>query len=300
MEHHGSRQIGGNLDDSVGSRPPALPRYRPNPLAVSLTRKGIGLVEVMVAMALTGLLAALLATILAGSAAQVRDRSERIAAEHSLRVAGNAVRAVLESAQAGGSDLALIAPSGFLARVTRGGGVLCQWTGSDLVVRRSPFWWNVVREPSGGRDSLLVGKLTEPGWIAVALRADPRSTPCPDGSPGLALAASLDPTGAGAIGPGSPVRFFEPVEVRLYTSSGSDWVGLRLVATGEAIQPLAGPLARTGWGFEYLTRDGGVTLVPGEVASVGFRIAAFIERGGRSDSVQGFVALREGGGEGGR
>jgi hypothetical protein len=63
----------------------------------------------MVATALTGFLAVLLATILAGSAAQVRERSERIAVEHSLRVAGNAVRAVLESSQAAGSDLVTIA-----------------------------------------------------------------------------------------------------------------------------------------------------------------------------------------------
>ncbi|HLB53678.1 MAG TPA: hypothetical protein VJK71_01050, partial [Gemmatimonadales bacterium] len=87
--------------------------------------------------------------------------------------------------------------------------------------------------------------------------------------------------------------FFEPVELRVYGSSGSDWVGLRLVATGESIQPLAGPIARAGWGFEYLARDGLPALAPEEVAAVGFRIATPVERG-LPASVSGFVALRGG------
>jgi len=250
-------------------------------------------VEVLVATVLTGVLTVLLATILARAAAVLRERSGRIAAEHSLRVAGAAVRALLESPQAAGSDLATISPGGFLARVVRGSGVVCEWAGSDLVVRHSPPWWRAVREPVRGRDSLLVGKLTDPGWITVPLRADPRSTRCPDGMPALALAAALDSLVPGTIGPGSPIRFFEPVELRVYGSSGSDWVGLRLVATGESIQPLAGPIARAGWGFEYLARDGLPALAPEEVAAVGFRIATPVERG-LPASVSGFVALRGG------
>ena len=87
------------------------------------------------------------------------------------------------------------------------------------------------------------------------------------------IAVPLDSATAGAVGVGSPVRWFEPVEIRIYLSSGSDWIGQRQVATGEVIQPLAGPLVRGG-SFDYLTRGGLPAGTPAVVGAVGYAIAA--------------------------
>jgi len=258
---------------------------------VPLTRKGYGLVELVVATAVTGVMASITASILTRSATHVRNRRARAAAEHVVRVASGAVRGLLQDGVSG-EDLAMATPTGFTVRVTRGTGVVCGWSASGVVVRQGLPWWKAVREPVAGRDTLLIGRLTEPGWHAVALRSDPTPTLCPDGAAGLALPAALNGVASDALGPGSPLRFFEPVELRIYSSSASDWIGVRLAATGEAIQPLAGPIARAGTGFEYFTADGRETALASEAAAVGFRIEAVVESAGAKDSARGFVGLR--------
>lgn len=259
---------------------------------MSLNRRGLGLVELVVATALTGVLAALTALILSRSAARFRERSDRVAREYALRVADHAVRTTLGSLTAGGSDLSAIGSGGFVARVMRGAGVLCEWAGSEIRVRSAAPWWTRVRDPVAGRDSLLIARLDQPEWVVSPLRSDPRSGRCPDGTPAVTLSVSLDTLPPQAIGSGSPIRFFEPVEVRIYGSSSFDWIGVRQVATGEFIQPLAGPLVRASTSFEYFNGAGGPALAAADVAAVAFRIAAASENGGIADSVKGFVALK--------
>lgn len=259
---------------------------------MSLNRRGLGLVELVVATALTGVLAGLTALILSRSAAQFREQSGRVAREYALRVADHAVRTTLGSLTGGGSDLAAIGSGGFVARVMRGASVLCEWAGSEIRVRSVAPWWTGVRDPVAGRDSLLIARLDQPEWVVSPLRSAPRAGRCPDGTPAVTLSVSLDTLPPQSIGSGSPIRFFEPVEVRIYGSSGYDWIGVRQVATGEFIQPLAGPLVRASTGFEYFNRAGGPALAAGEVAAVSFRIAAAPEQGGIPDSVRGLVALK--------
>ncbi len=131
-----------------------------------------------------------------------------------------------------------------------------------MAVARRGAWWSAVREPVAGRDSLALGTITGEHWILGAVQGGPVSASCPDGAPGIGLPVALDPAVLVNLGSGSPVRFFEPVELRGYSSSGSDWIGLRQVATGEAIQPLAGPLARPGLALEYFTTEGGSASQP--------------------------------------
>lgn len=271
---------------------------------MSLSRKGTSLLELVIALTLTGLLAALVWSILSTSAFRLRDRSERMAGEHALRVLAGATRAALESLgrdSSGGADLVSIGPRSLVSRALRGAGVLCAAAPDQIVLRQGAGWWSALRDPVPGRDSLLVAAVTgSPRWLAVALRAPPRPAACPDGTGGLALPVALDPPALDAIGPGSPVRVVEDVELRLYRSSGQ-WLGLRAVATGEAIQPLAGPLATQGLDLVYLSRWGSPTVVPAEVSAVILRLEGLTERAGglglahgvvvRPDSVRLFVAI---------
>jgi hypothetical protein len=273
---------------------------------MSLTRRGLGLLEMLIALSLTGLLALLAWTILERSAFRLRDRSERIAMEHSLRVASSVVRSLLEPLghdSTAGSDLALVAPDAFVARVVRASGVLCGAGPDTLLLRDGVPWWTEIRAPVPGRDSVLVGTVFgAERWAAAALSSVPRAGSCPDGTPAVLLPVGLAPLDLAAIGPGSPVRVFEPMELRAYSSGGAQWLGMRSLSSAGTIQPLAGPLLGTGVTFRYFARGGGAESIAGSVARVGVEISGITERAGgvgvarvaqaRTDSAVGAVLLR--------
>lgn len=271
-----------------------------------MTRRGFGLLEVMIALTLSGVVAVLTWSILQTASFRLRDRSERMGMEHALRVAAVATRAALEPLgqdSTAGADLALLAPDGFIARAVRGSGVLCDAGPATLTVRAAPDWWHAIRAPVAGRDSLLVGTIVEPArWVAINLANTPGSKACSDGMPGLVLGAALLPSDLAAIGPGSPIRVFEHIELRAYSSSGAAWLGQRNVGSGGSIQPLAGPFAGAAMTLSFFSRSGASAFLPSEVSSAGWKINGLTERMGgiglarvpwvRADSGGGSVQLR--------
>lgn len=222
---------------------------------MSLTRRGFTLVELLVAAVISGVLAVLTGGLVATSASRLRDRSERMALEQSLRVSLGAAVAMLEplGADSGaGPDLSQTAPGGFVARSSRATGVLCAAATDLLHVRAGAPWWRAVRGLVAGRDSLLIATLGGADrWIAAPLLGAPVAGTCPDGSAALVLPTAVSPARAEQIGSGSPLRVFEPVELRIYASGGASWIGLRQLQTGEAIQPLAGPFTGAGLNLGY-------------------------------------------------
>jgi prepilin-type N-terminal cleavage/methylation domain-containing protein len=222
---------------------------------VSLTRRGFTLVELLIAAMISGVLAVLTGGLVAASASRLRDRSERMALEQSLRVSLGAAAAMLEplGADSGaGPDLSQTAPGGFVARVFRAAGVLCAATPNMLQVRAGVPWWRSVRGLVAGRDSLLIATVGGADrWIAAPLLGAPAFGACPDGSAAVLLPTVISAVAAAQIGAGSPLQVFEPVELRIYASGGASWIGLRQLQTGEAIQPLAGPFTGAGLALGY-------------------------------------------------
>lgn len=256
-----------------------------------MTERGLALIEAVVAATLTGFLALLAGGTVLRAGAALNLRSERFAAEQALRAAHSSLRFLLESNSPAGGDLLATSSSSLSTRVVRGIGVLCAADTGAVVIRRSPGFWEAARNPVAGRDSLLVGRLSDSGWVALELQASPVSRPCLDGTPGTALPVSIAAPDLLAIGVGSPLRVFESVELKSYLSSGSGWVGLRSIATGESVQPLAGPLPAGGLWLGWLDWSGGPASAPQAVSAVQFRISALTVRNG-SDSIAGFVALK--------
>ena len=271
-----------------------------------LSRRGFGLIELLVATLLSAVLAMLVGKLLLTSAAGLRDRTERMGLEHSLRVSVGAVRAMLEpvgSDSGSGADLSPAGPSSLIARVIRNQGVVCGAAEDRLMVRAGSWWWRGLRAPVQLRDSLIVASVAGPEqWIVAPLVGNPTNGVCADGAPALVLPTELPPPSLAAVGTGSPLQVFEPVELRVYPSSAATWVGLRLAATGEAIQPLAGPFSSNGPGLTYRDRQGNVAASGPDIVMVTLGLDGLTERAGGlglsrldhvgSDSVRLAIAFR--------
>jgi hypothetical protein len=141
--------------------------------------------------------------------------------------------------------------------------------------------WTSPRAPRA-TDSLLVfaeaDSLTSADdvWLHLGVVSSGGAS-CPGGQAGIALRvavpAPLGPAALGRITPGAPARLAEVMELRYYRSDGKAWLGMRSVSSGEAIQPVAGPLADSVAGTRGVTllfRDaaGNPTASPASVRIV--------------------------------
>ena len=261
-----------------------------------MNRRGFTLVELLTAAVISGSLSVLVGGIVTHAFARLRDRSERTGMEQAIRASAGAVRALIEPLgrdSAAGSDVVSAAAGSVVVRAGRASGILCAVGSDHLVLRGGLLWWQASRAPVAGRDSLLVASGSGPDrWAAVALTGNATTAPCPDGSSGMRLPAVLPGHLAGSIGPGSPLRLFEPVEVRVYSSSGVDWIGVRLAATGESIQPLAGPLAGIASRLQYTGSGTAVVRVSLDLTAVTERAAGIgLARRSRNDPDSALVAI---------
>ena len=77
------------------------------------------------------------------------------------------------------------------------------------------------------------------------------------------------PAALGSIPVGTPVRIYEPMELAAYQSDGQWWLGMRSLSSGEAIQPVFGPLAAAD-GFRLVYSDAAqvTTTIPSSVKSI--------------------------------
>jgi len=248
-------------------------------------RRGFTLVETMLALAVTLIVTGATYNLLLSAQRLTRTQSARVALQSSVRAGALIVANELGELHAlsGGSasqnDVLALGPNAVTYRAMRGIGFICQSAGPSVIrLARSSFSGH--RDPQAGRDEALVfvpgdsATSSEDTWVAVPIAGVATTLPCPGvGGPGITLTLS-----AGAspvpLEEGTPVRLVEPMELRLYQSGETWWLGARSVNTGEAIQPLVGPLAPQGFELEYLHYLGGPTMDPGSIGSIRVTIRA--------------------------
>ena len=216
-----------------------------------VSRRGLGLAELLVGLALLGLVGAMLARLVAvttRSAVRVRDRSARSA---TLR---SAALAVAREVQGLGTSEVLVLGDTLRYRARRGEGAACAVGGAGVSLERAGF--RVWRLPQPGRDSLAVLDRDSGIWQVGAV-ATVMSGTCPDGAPAIALTGTAAWSGPAP----APARVLEWVELRAYESGGSWWLGSRSLRPTDVIQPLAGPIARRGAGFSRVPLGGADTAL---------------------------------------
>jgi prepilin-type N-terminal cleavage/methylation domain-containing protein len=251
-------------------------------------REGFTLVEITVALALTLIVTGAVYRLLLASQRLARAQASQVSLQTNVRtgsiVALNELREL--GTVTGGSpdqnDVISIGASRMTYRAARGIGFLCQPAGANrLRIARGGF--SGYRDPQPTRDMAYFFSEGNPdtdaddSWLAFAISDVATGSACPGTmGPGITLTTSGTPPPDAP--PGTPVRIYEMMELRSYQSEGRWWLGARSIGAGEAIQPVAGPLAEPdGLRLEYLNAAGAQTTDPTAVKGIRIMVRAIGE-----------------------
>jgi prepilin-type N-terminal cleavage/methylation domain-containing protein len=234
-------------------------------------RRGFTLIEIMISLILMLIVTGAVYKLILSSQRLSRAQTERMSLQANVRIGSLMVLSDLRELNTvtGGSiaenDILAIAASDITYRGMRGSGYICQApTATQVRISRTSF--SGYRDPVAARDSFYVfldgnpDTETDDAWLPVAITAVSTATACP-GAMGAGITL-ITPNTAALVGlnTGTPVRFFEVMELKLHQADGRSWLGARSVSAGEEIQPVLGPLS-DGDGFllTYLNSAGAVT-----------------------------------------
>ena len=264
-----------------------------------LTRshRGFTLVEVLVSLALTLVVAGALYSVLLSTQRITRAQAQRVDLQSNVRAGALLVLNELRelSAAPGGTggqnDILAAGSNAVVYRAMRGVGFICAAPSATAFrIARSSF--SGARDPQAGRDEVLIFSEdsavagAKDYWLGTSIVSVATGSPCPGAlGPGITLTV---PPGASVTGPGigTPVRIAEVMELRLYESESKSWLGARSVSSGETIQPLVGPLTKgSGFGLEYLDAGGMPTIDRTSIRSIRITLRGTTEGGGAGNSL---------------
>jgi hypothetical protein len=236
-----------------------------------LNRRGVSLVEAVVAAVLT---AVLVVSALAGLALLQRAVSRftgRALSDQSLRGTAQLLRSELRDLSPAAGELLSFGAGSIIYRAVRGSGRACGSSSGRILV--SADSWSPLRQPVAGRDSLVLLGQPRDTELVVAAAGPVSAAVCPDGVASVALPYAVqvpDPVPGAAFQ--APVLLSEVMEIRGYESGGQWWVGVRSLSAGETIQPAYGPIAPGGFSVIGLDSAGASTLVPSRVSHLVFTV----------------------------
>jgi len=281
-----------------------------------LTRRGFTLVELLIGLVLIGIVSAGIYRVLVNNQRIYQAQTQRIEMLQNIRAGAAVLPAEFRELSASEDDIGAMSATGISIRGMRQLGFLCVppvLVGPNVVltVRRTPIYG--LRAFDQNRDSIFVyyegddATRVDDGWVRGRITGVGTGL-CLDASPAVVLTTSLffdaglgQTPVTGNIQSGSPVRGFEPVTYRLYTSTsdGRSYIGLQ--EGSAAIQPLIGPLTSNGLALAYFDSTGAATNTPNRVALIRMTFRAETQQAFRQldgsiaraiDSVTTWVALR--------
>ncbi len=207
-----------------------------------MNRRGTTLVELLVAIALLGLLAIFTVSTVRGIGASARRAVDAAATRRGV----TALHALLrhDLTEATPADLVIASP---VMRYARPVGAAAACAISSTTATLALDRWRGTRVPAAGRDDAWLLTDIDGLWqratvVAVA------TTSCPDGR--AAWDITFDRSVVLPL-----VRVIEPVRLAMYRSGMTDWLGLAPAGGATPIQPFAGPIAVAGVSWALVGSD---------------------------------------------
>ncbi len=238
---------------------------------------GFSLIELIVTLALTGILAAATGGLVRHGLRVQRGQLHVIEAEQAVRMAVSFLPLELAdvSADRADSDLKAISRSSVTYRSAVNVYFICAGAGptaSAVIVNLSP-WFGTDALDTETQEFLVLAGVDTLDWARLDVRTASLSE-CDGGQPGIRIVLGT-PLGM-TIPVGAPVRGYRQSELRLYRDGGGTWwLGQRTAdRTGRwnTIQPLLGPLAAGGFELDWLDRSGATGAPLAEVHRVSIRV----------------------------
>ena len=240
-------------------------------------RRGFTLVEILVSLVIMLIVSGAIYQMLNSTQRLSRAQAERVSLQSNVRSGALVVPTELRelSTYVGGTALqndvlAVTGTNDIRYRAMRGIGFVCQTpTATEIRIARAAIagsWpaYSGYRDPAATRDGIYVfidGDEATGGvdsWLQLTVTGVTAGSTCGAGS---AIALTVPNTPALTSLPlRTPVRIYEEMQLQLYVSGGKSWLGAKSVNTGEAFQPVLGPLTdANGLAFEYLDAAGAAT-----------------------------------------
>jgi prepilin-type N-terminal cleavage/methylation domain-containing protein len=241
-------------------------------------RRGFTLVEILVSLVVMLIVSGAIYKMLNSTQRLSRAQAERVSLQSNVRSGALIVPTELRELGTfvgGGDDqndvLAIVDSTDLKYRAMRGIGFVCQTptTGTEIRIARNSsltfFGYSGSRDPQPTRDGIYVfidgdeSASVPDSWTKLSVTGvDPGST-CGAAS-AIKLTVSPSTGTLLALPLRTPVRIYEEMQLRLYVNGGKSWLGALSVNSGEAIQPVLGPLTDAqGLAFQYLDGAGAGT-----------------------------------------
>jgi prepilin-type N-terminal cleavage/methylation domain-containing protein len=238
---------------------------------MALNRRGMTLVELLVAMVAAALVMGAVYQVLVTNQRVYTVQRESIMGHQTIRAGADVLFAELREVSPMEGDLLDLGEDQVEFRAMRGFGILCNVNTSEsrisVVVRSEEFL--------EGQTALLFYEHDpddpfDDEWVEVPIQgAQDASSSCPQD--GRIQRLNLPDLAGGAFSGlrlGAPVRATESFVYGAFQVDGA-WYLARRRSGSTATVPLVGPLAgREGLHFEYLAADGTETTVPAEVRRI--------------------------------
>ena len=240
------------------------------------SRRGITLVELLVAMVVASVVMAAIFVVLTSSQRTYGVQSERIAGQQTVRAGIDILATELRGLSASGGDIISMAEDQIEIRAARGVAITCQVLDSSPLEVRAVLRGGTLDQgtqvfvfadgdPETASDDI---------WLeATVAGASAENTPgnCPD-DPDLELVRltfnNVTPSaGAANVRRGAPIRAYEVVTYGVITDGGEPFLGWS--TPGGSDVPLVGPLAGSdGFGLQFLDGTGAETTTSTEVRAI--------------------------------
>jgi hypothetical protein len=254
----------------------------------NLNRRGVTIVELVMALVLVGLISIPLYGMLQATQRTYRQQTQRVGLNANIRSGITMLPGEIRELDAGdpaGSDIVAMTPTSLTYKAMRNVFFLCDDAnvgGLELIAYRDLTFG--LRAPATPIDSVLVFADFDPKtrfddtWLHGNLASqNTGGAGCPDGAPSIRFnVTGIPAAGLAGVMQGAPLRTFEVVEIRLYQDGGAWWLGGRRFekasAAWSATEPFVGPLTGAGLQLAYYDATGAVTADRARVARLGVTV----------------------------